>query len=66
MPYARYQSISVSDGKVLVSERALDFNAIFVQLAQYAELKNFMAKGQASDEQQVVLHAEAANAQKFN
>jgi len=66
LPYARYQSISVSDGKVLVSERALDFNAIFVQLAQYAELKNFMAKSQAGDEQQVVLHAEVANAQKVN
>src|SRR6266700_4257374 len=45
LPYARYQSVSVSDGKTLISERALDFNAIFVQLAQYAELKNFMAKG---------------------
>jgi len=66
LPYARYQSVSVSDGKTLISERALDFNAIFVQLAQYAELKNFMAKGQASDEQQVVLRTEAANAQKVN
>ncbi len=61
LPYARYQSISVSDGKRLVSERALDFNAIFVQLAQYPELKNFMAKTLTGDEQQVVLRAEAAN-----
>jgi hypothetical protein len=65
--YARYQSVSVSDGKQLVSERALGFNAIFVQLSGYAELKDFMSKIQAGDEQQVVLRVEAAsNAQKTN
>ena len=65
--YARYQSVSVSDGKQLVSERLLQFNAIFVQLSKYAELKDFMSKMQAGDEQQVVLRVEAAsNAQKAN
>lgn len=65
--YARYQSVSVSDGKQLVSERALGFNAIFVQLSQYPELKDFMSKIQAGDEQQVVLRVEAVNnAQKTN
>jgi hypothetical protein len=64
--YARYQSVSNSDGKQLVSERLLQFNAIFVQLSQYAELKDFMSKIQAGDEQQVVLRVEAANAQKAN
>jgi hypothetical protein len=65
--YARYQSVSVSDGKQLVSERALGFNAIFVQLSQYPELKDFMSKIQAGDEQQVVLRVEAVNnAQKNN
>ena len=67
LKYARYQSVSVSDGKQLVSERALGFNAIFVQLSQYPELKEFMSKIQAGDEQQVVLHVEAVkNAQKIN
>jgi hypothetical protein len=65
--FARYQSVSVTDGKVLVSERALGFNAIFVALSQYAELKDFMGKIHASDEQQVVLRTEAsANAQTNN
>ena len=64
--YARYQSASATDGKVLVSERALGFNAIYVQLPGYAELKDFMSKIQANDEQQVVLRVEAANAQKAN
>lgn len=65
--YARYQSVSVSDGKQLVSERALGFNAVFVQLAKYPELKDFMSKVQAGDDQQLVLRVEAANnAQKTN
>ncbi len=67
LPYARYQSVSVSDGKVLVSERGLDFNAIFVKLPEYPDLKNFMAQTLASDEQQVVLRAGVVNnAQKIN
>ncbi len=65
--YARYQSASVTDGKRLVSERALGFNAIFAQTDQYQELKDFMTKIQAGDEQQVVLRVEATNnAQKTN
>jgi len=67
LKYARYQSVSVTDGKHLVSERALGFNAIFVQTEAYKELKDFMSKIQAGDEQQVVLRVEAAsNAQKTN
>lgn len=62
--YARYQSVSMSDGKRLVSERALAFNAVFIQLTKYPELKDFMSKIQADDEQQLVLRAEAVkNAQ---
>jgi Domain of Unknown Function with PDB structure (DUF3857)/Transglutaminase-like superfamily len=65
--YASYQSVSASDSKQLVSERLLQFNAIFVPLSKYAELKDFMSKLQAGDEQQVVLRVEAAsNAQKAN
>lgn len=59
--YAYYQSVSTSDGKQLVSERALGFNAILVQLAKYPELKDFMGKMQAGDEQQVILRVEATN-----
>jgi hypothetical protein len=67
LPYARYQSASVWEGKALVSERALDFNAIFVKLPEYPDLKNFMAQTLASDEQQVVLRAGVVNnAQKIN
>jgi Domain of Unknown Function with PDB structure (DUF3857) len=65
--YARYQSVSASDGKQLVSERGFAFNAIFIRLEQYPELKEFMSKIQAGDEQQVVLRVEgASNAQKAN
>jgi len=65
--YARYQSVSVTDGKQLVSERALAFNAVLVPLAKYPELKDFMSKVQAGDEQQLVLRVEAVNnAQKTN
>lgn len=65
--YARYLSVSVFNGKQLISERALGFNAIFVQLSKYQELKDFMSKIQAGDEQQVVLRVEAVNnAQKTN
>lgn len=66
LDYARYQSVSRCDGKYLVSERALGFNAIYVQLANYAELKDFMANVQASDEQQAVMKMGAANAQVSN
>lgn len=55
LDYAHYQSVSSCDGKYLVSERGLGFNAIYVQLPKYAELKEFMARIQASDEQQAVM-----------
>ena len=64
--YARYLTISVSDGKNLVSERALGFNAVLVPLEKYAELKDFMSKIQSGDEQQVVLKEGNINAQKTN
>lgn len=65
--FARYQSVSKYDGNRLVSERAFGFNAIFVQLARYSELRDFMANIQASDEQQTVLKMEATtNAEKTN
>lgn len=67
LDYARYQSVSRCDGKYLVSERVLGFNAIYVQLSKYAELKDFMAKIQASDEQQAVMKMGApTNAQVSN
>ncbi|HET9364671.1 MAG TPA: DUF3857 domain-containing protein [Candidatus Angelobacter sp.] len=65
--YARYQIVSATDGKILVLERALGLNAIMVPLTHYPELKDFMGKIHASDEQQMVMHTEASkNAQKTN
>ncbi|HEY2497368.1 MAG TPA: DUF3857 domain-containing protein [Candidatus Angelobacter sp.] len=64
--YARYLTISVSDGKNLVSERALGFNAVLVPVEKYAELKDFMIRVQAGDGQQVVLKEGNVNAQKTN
>ena len=64
--YAHFQAMNVSDGKQLVSERLLQFNAIFVPVNQYDELKTFMSKIQDSDEQQAVLRQGVANAQKGN
>ena len=65
--YASYQSVSGTDGKSLVSERVLAFNAILIPLTRYPELKDFMGKVHANDEQQVVMHAEVStNAQKNN
>jgi hypothetical protein len=60
--YASYQRASISDGRMLVAERALGVNAIFVPVAQYPELKDFMAQIQAGDEQQVVLRTKATSA----
>ncbi len=66
IPYAHFQSVNATDGKQLVSERALAFNAIFVPLNQYQELKGFMSKVQDSDGQQAVLRQGVTNAQKGN
>jgi Domain of Unknown Function with PDB structure (DUF3857)/Transglutaminase-like superfamily len=64
--YASYQRASVSDGKLLVAERVLGLNAIFVPVAQYPELKDFMGKVQAGDEQQVVLRNEVKSVSQTN
>jgi hypothetical protein len=67
LDYARYQTASAFDGKQFIAERAFGFNAIFVQLARYAELKDFMAKIKANDEQQAVLKVGViTNAEKTN
>jgi uncharacterized protein DUF3857/transglutaminase superfamily protein len=64
LDYARYQTASVSNGKYLVSERVLGFNAIYVQLARYGELRDFMTKVHASDDQQAVMTLQtSANSQ---
>lgn len=60
LDYARYQSASVTDGKYLVSERALEFNAFFIPIAQYPSVKDFMSKMQANEEQPAVMKIAAA------
>jgi hypothetical protein len=65
--YARYQNTSKFDGLQLVTQRQLAFNAIFVPVEKYAELKTFFGKVQSGDEQQAILHAGGStSAQKGN
>jgi hypothetical protein len=65
--YARYQNVSNFDGIQLVTQRQLAFNAIYLPLERYSELKTFFGKVQAGDEQQAVLHAGGSTrAQKGN
>ena len=67
LPYARYQNVSNFDGLQLVTQRQLAFNAIYLPLEKYSELKSFFGKVQAGDEQQAVLHAGGStSAQKNN
>jgi hypothetical protein len=67
LPYARYQNVSNFDGLKLVTQRQLAFNAIYLPLDKYSELKSFFGKVQAGDEQQAVLHAGGStSAQKSN
>ncbi len=67
LPYARYQNVSNFDGLQLVTQRQLAFNAIYLPVEKYTELKAFFGKVQAGDEQQAVLHAGGTtNAQKGN
>jgi hypothetical protein len=66
LPYARYQNVSNFDGLHLVTQRQLAFNAIYLPVERYSELKTFFGKVQAGDEQQAVLHGGATSAQKGN
>jgi hypothetical protein len=67
LPYARYQNVSNFNGLELVTQRQLAFNAIYLPLERYSELKTFFGKVQAGDEQQAVLHAGGStSAQKGN
>jgi hypothetical protein len=53
--YAAYQSASQTQGQLLVSNRVLYFNAIFLKPEEYPQVKAFFSKVQESDEQQAVL-----------
>ena len=67
LDFARYQTAAAYDGKQFIAERAFGFNAVFVQLARYPELKDFMSKVKAGDEQQAVLKmGVTTNAEKTN
>ncbi len=66
LPYARYQSVSQSDGKRINTQRALLFNGIYFDVNKYAELKDFFSKVRVGDEQQVVLQGGKVSAQKSN
>lgn len=62
--YARYQSISQSNGSSLNEQRALYLNGIIFGTNKYSELKDFFGKVQAGDEQQAVLQGGNVRAQK--
>jgi hypothetical protein len=65
LPYAAYRSTSIVKDNQLRTERELLFNAIFVNMSKYPEVKDFFSKVHAGDEQQVVLRTgEAATAQR--
>jgi hypothetical protein len=66
LPYARYQNVSNFDGLRLTTQRQLAFNAIYLPVEKYSELKTFFGKVQAGDEQQAVLHGGNVSAQKGN
>jgi hypothetical protein len=66
LAYARYQNVSNFDGLQLVTQRKLAFNAIYLPLERYSELKTFFGKVQTGDEQQAVLHGGSTSAQKGN
>jgi hypothetical protein len=64
LPYARYENFSQLAGTQLVTQRALLFNVIYLDVGKYAELKEFFAKVQAGDEEQAVFRGGSVNAQK--
>jgi len=66
LPFARYQNVSNFDGAKFISQRQLAFNAIYLPVEKYSELKTFFGKVQAGDEQQAVLHGGSTSAQKSN
>jgi len=67
LPYAAYQEVNSAAADKLVTQRALLFNGIYLDVKQYAEVKDFFEKVQAGDEQQAVLRAGGTtNAQKGN
>jgi hypothetical protein len=66
LPYARYASLTQSDGQGVNIRRVLLFNGIYFDVAKYAELKDFFGKVHLGDEEQVVLHEDQVSAQKEN
>lgn len=55
LPYAGYQSVFSFDGSQLIMQRQLLFNAFYIELSRYAEVKGFFTKVQTGDEQQAIL-----------
>jgi len=66
LSYAGYQSVSNFDGSQLLTQRQLLFNAFYIDLSRYAEVKGFFNKVQTGDEQQAILQNRNAGAQKGN
>ena len=66
LSYAGYQSVSNFDGSQLLTQRQLLFNAFYIDLSRYAEVKGFFNKVQTGDEQQAILQNKNAGAQKGN
>lgn len=66
LPYARYASLTKSDGQSVNIRRVLLFNGIYFDATKYPELKDFFGKVHLGDEEQVVLHEGQVSAQKEN
>lgn len=62
LPYAGYQSVFNFDGSQLLTQRQLLFNAFYIDLSRYAEVKGFFNKVQSGDEQQAILQNKNAGA----
>ncbi|HEY6251505.1 MAG TPA: DUF3857 domain-containing protein [Candidatus Angelobacter sp.] len=67
LPYAAYAEVNTVQPGQLVAKRQLLFNAIYLDVKQYSEVRDFFGKVQAADEQQAVLRVGGTtSAQKGN
>lgn len=64
--YAGYQNLVQFDGKLIVTQRILQVNAVFIPKDLYSGTKDFFSKVQAGDELQTVLKGGTTNAQNSN
>ena len=66
LSYAAYQNLVQFDGKLIVTQRILQVNGVFIPKSLYSETKDFFNKVQAGDELQAVLKGGTTSAQNSN